>query len=690
LLFELEQRVSQNYSVPLLISIPITIGILALLLLAGGVPNHVSIPAYGFIALAGLICLLPSKNNNPNAVALHCTLSAITFATIVLLRGLTSTDAYIARADIDLVLAALIIYLIFSLVLQSSRRKTQLVILLLVVAFGNVVIGGIQFFKGQNFMPFDFLPRQDYGARASGFFRCPNFLAGFLEIAMLFGLSFAVWGPLKLLGRIASGYIAAVSVMGIILTGSRGGYASAAAGLLVFAGIWVMLTGKRSRKERWYFKGICALILIVGLGFVLNHSLRKSEFLEHRVESTNADLEVRTGLATAALRQFQLNPLFGTGSRTYLYYGREFRNPLIQRDPIFTHNDYLQLLAEYGLIGALAFALFLGFHLKAAWKTMSEAAAAAASPGADRPHSKRNRSKSSWRSAWRSVTDEEDRRDEQRRPTIKRSHALALTIAAFCSVAAYMVHSLVDFNLHIPANACVMAFVFAILASPGNVLSGGKQAQPQQTVAKWLPYAQKIPAALGVWLIAAALPTWPSEYHADNARRLLSDWRMLESPEYATKADFHSRKGLGYDAKNPELYYYLGEAHILLADFAEDPNDRKRHYEESITAYKNALSLSPRDVRFLILLGPTLDAIGRHEEAEQTLVDAIKLDPNWWKVHAEYGAHLEMLNRLEEAETEHAAALKLGNTAALAERLQRVRKRIESQKTTDPAPPAGQ
>ena len=68
------------------------------------------------------------------------------------------------------------------------------------------------------------------------------------------------------------------------------------------------------------------------------------------------------------------------------------------------------------------------------------------------------------------------------------------------------------------------------------------------------------PPALGLWLLFIALPTWPAELCRDKARRLLSDWRMLDSIEIATQAEAVARKGLGYDPKNPEKFMlYFGD-----------------------------------------------------------------------------------------------------------------------------------
>ena len=584
-----------------------------------------------------------------------------------------------------MVLAASITYLIFAFTLTSSRVRARLVFLLLVVAAVNSVIGGIQFFKGHNFMPFEFLLRGNYGSRASGFYGCPNHLAGFLEIMMLFGLSLACWGRSNLLVRIAAGYGAAMCVAGIVITGSRGGYASSVAGLVAFGFISLLLAGKWLRREFWYAAIACTVMGAATGGYLIQSIIGKSDFLQHRVDSVNLDAGFRISLAKAALKQFQISPWFGTGSRTYLFYGREFRDPTVLGDPTYAHSDYLQFLAEYGIVGFTGLAVFLAFHLRIGWKSVSKVAAEQAAADRERAPAKRAGKGSRSRSAWRAVDDGESKRLEQIKPAFKGSHSLALTIAAFCSVIAYLVHSVMDFNLHIPANACVMAFVFGILANSGIHLSSSPQDSSSTSAAKWLSSARIIPAALGLWLMIVALPKWPGEFYRDKAKRLLSDWRILDSSEFATQAEVVARKGLRYDSKNPELYFFLGEAQVLLADFAASPAEQTRLNEESVASFKSALQLSPRDVRYVLSLASSLDALGRFDEAETALLFAIKLDPKSGKTHSAYAAHFHVQKKLAEAEAEYEVALKLTNAQGEVLRLKALRKEIEDKKAQEGA-----
>lgn len=658
----------------------------SLILLLGGLHSDTSLPAYGLIALAGILSIATLRTSQIRNCDATCLATTAVFLGYVISRAVVSPDAYIAREDLYLALASSILYLIFTLSLASPRLRIRFVFILLVLAAANSIVGGIQFFKGHNFMPFDFLPRGSYGARASGFYSCPNHLAGFLEIVMLFGLSLACWSRSSLLVRIAAGYGSAMCAAGIVISGSRGGYASSAVGLAAFGFISLLQAGKWLRREFWYAVIACTIVGAAAGGYVMRSVVGQSDFLQHRVNSASFDVSVRVSLAKPALQQFQINPWFGTGSRTYLYYGRQFRDSSILTDPIYAHNDYLQLLAEYGLFGVAGLVVLLAFHLRHGWKVMLKVANDRPTSDHPRAPTKRSGKGSRSRSAWRAVADEDAKRLEQRQPAFKGSHSLALMVAAFSSVIAYLAHSMVDFNMHIPANACVMAFVFAILANPGtNSPADGKDSEAA-SAPRWLTLARFAPSALGLCLLFVALPKWPAELYCGKARRLLSDWRMLDSIEFAKQAEAFARKGLGYDSTNPNLHFYLGEAQLILADFAENPAAQSLLYEESLASFQSALALSPRDVRSVLSLASSLDALERYDEAETALSLAIKLDPNSGKPYTAYAAHFHQQKKLEQAEAQYKKAADLTHAPSEWMRLNAIRKEIADKKASEGVP----
>jgi O-antigen ligase/cytochrome c-type biogenesis protein CcmH/NrfG len=540
--------------------------------------------------------------------------------------------------DLYMLCAAFIVYALFSWAITSSRQRVAFVVVLFVLAVGNVLIGVIQFFKGHDFMPIKALPRGEYGFRASGLYGCPNHLAGFLEVVMLFALSIAWWSRWRVILRIVAAYIAVVCGVGIVITGSRGGYASSLFGVLVFSVISLLVARRSLRRDRWYLVIAGGTLLVLALTVSIRSIFRDSQLLQFRVESASIDAPVRLGMWKAAVRQFQLSPVFGTGSGTYLLYGRQFRDPGHQRDPNYAHSDCLQLLAEFGIVGIAAVLLFTGAHLWSGWHSIAGVIAkrAAERPSPEAP---RHRARKRMSSAWRAVAGDEKVQQEQVKPTFKGSHNLALTIAALSSVAAISVHSIVDFNLHIPANTLVMAFVFALLGNPLGTYAihstNGVKSQPNW--ASW--FGLTIPG-VGILMAVTALPNWPAEYYCDKARRVLSHHEGMASPDLVHDAERFSAEAVRRDPKNTEGYYYLGESAVALAELSSDATQRDSLYERSVEAYQKALELMPQDVRLVLCLAWSLDTLNRFAEAEPVLRRAMELDPNSIKVWNSYADHL--------------------------------------------------
>src|SRR5207245_7641138 len=149
--------------------------------------------------------------------------SAAAFFAYILARAFLSPVPYLARADVYSVLGGLLVYLFVACVLVNTRGRMFILLFLLVAALAHVFIGAIQFRDGNNFMPISFLRRFDYGQRASGFYVCPNHLAGLLEVFGIFGLSMVCWSRWPAWAKLLVGYAVAASVAGWVLGGSRGG-----------------------------------------------------------------------------------------------------------------------------------------------------------------------------------------------------------------------------------------------------------------------------------------------------------------------------------------------------------------------------------------------------------------------------------------------------------------------------------
>jgi O-antigen ligase len=577
--------------------------------LIGGTRLLFCLPAYGVLALIGLLALFSLRRAKPRPDQI-CLVSAGIFFGYVITRALLSPVAYLARPDIYSVLAGLIVYFFVACIFTGARSRLWLLLWLLVLGMVHVSIGAIQFRDGLNFMPISFLQRFDYGRRASGFYICPNHLAGLLEAIGIFGLSMICWSRWRTLSKLFIGYAVAICYVGVALTGSRGGYLSVATSLLVF-GFLSLLVLKQSGSElfrRIGGAGFVAAIVIVGLSAFL---IQKSDFLSGRAQNVFEKSNMRIDLWEAALQQWRLNPVLGTGSGTYRFYGREFRTARMQLDPVQVHNDYLSLLAEYGLLGAGSFAVFLFFHLRRGWRDFRRLGP--------------NRVRVSLRLL---------------------SNGLALNIGALSAVSAYMVHSIFDFNLHIPANVLLLAFVFGILANSG---------------VQWEPELPPADVSVVLWrltlpiiaivLVVQGARLWPGEYFTERSRTALRDYHPAVSISYALQ-------GLKHEKRNPNLYFYLARARMLQGSAMANPRAAGSFYRADLAAAAAGHALAPRDETFLLELAFADDALQRFAEAEWRYSQARALDPRSTSIQGYYEGHLESWRKAGSAKAQPAAPAK--------------------------------
>jgi O-antigen ligase len=559
-------------------------------ILIGGTRLIFSFPAYALLATVGLLTVCSLREPKRRSSEL-CLLSSAIFFGYILLRAFFSPVTYLARPDTYSVLAGLVVYSFIASVCTSARARTYLIFFLLSIAVVHVVIGAIQFRDGTNFMLIPSLERFDYGQRASGFYVCPNHLAGLLEVLAIFCVSLVCWSRLPHWSKLLIGYVGAVCFFGIVMTGSRGGFASTVAGLAVFAGLSLIVL-RPARRRFWCAGGVGALAALAVASSLL-FLVHRSDVLLQRAQVMSDSAQLRLDLWHAAIQQWKVQPWIGTGSGTYLYYGRLFRVDRMQQDPIDAHNDYLHLLAEYGLVGGVLFVLFLSAHLRNGWKDFR-------------------------RLGPKCVSD----------VTGLLSNTLALNLGALASVAAYMVHSFVDFNLHIPANVLLLAFVFGILANAG-VRPETKDSPAPSSIPGW----RLLLPILGMILAVQSYRLLPGEYFGERARTAVRD-------EQTDTAIAFASRGLTSEKENPNLYQYLASALFARCDEISNSQDRVQCSQAPLSALEKARALAPQDRVILVQLALAYDAVGRYPEGEWAFYEAQKWDPRSTYLNQIYKFHL--------------------------------------------------
>ncbi len=578
-------------SAELLAAVFLALALATMQVLIGGTRLAFSLPVDALLAVVGFLGFFAATRTKP-APGWTALISAVVFFGYVLGRAWFSPVPAIARTDIFSVLGGLVVYFFTACVFTSARRRIYLLVFLVLVALVQVGVGVVQFRYGNNFMLIPFLQRFDYGRRASGFYICPNHFAGLLEVLGIFALSIVCWGRWPIWAKLLLGYAAGVCYLGLALTGSRGGYLSVGASFLVLAVLTLIVLWQAGRAIFWRTAlagAVAALLLAVALFFGFRNSLLLSSRAQNIVDTQN----MRLDLWQAALRQWETAPLLGTGSGTYLYYGRRFRNARVQLDPVEVHNDYLHLLAEYGAVGAVTFLFFLGAHVAAGWGAFQRLGPRRVAVSGQLP-----------------------------------SNGLALNLGSLGALGAYLVHSAFDFNLHIPANVLLLAFVFGILANPAIE----RRADAVSLRRRWNPGRVFLPV-LALLLVVGCSRFLRAEYDAEKARSALRDERHMAAMLWAQRA-------LALDSQNPATWFYVGDSRVRRAEAVTSPEMRASFLKAALAPFQHALALAPDDETYLIALGRVYDSLGRYPEAEWMFGRARAWDPRSEVVQKSYSAHV--------------------------------------------------
>ncbi len=583
--------------------------------LIGGTRLLFAIPPYLLLATAGVLGIAALRRRTPLPSG-GVILTTLLFAGYILLRAVNSEVTYLWWPDFFMTLAALMVYLITALQMVSAQTRLWFVAAVLVLALGQTALAWYQNLTGTPYHFFGFENRRisALGVRGTGMFISGNHLAGFLESAAMLALGVAVWARLPNAVRLLAGAVALACYSGVAVSGSRGGYLSSAFSLLVFAFLsiraWLAATGQRigARTLKPLLFGLAGLALLLG---VVGWLGSRNELVVRRFQAIGME-DIRWANWAAAVDQFHLAPWLGTGAGTHLIYGRLFRRAQLQADPVHAHGDYLELLAEYGLVGGFFALLFLGAHLIPSFREQGYIAGVRMRSG----------------------------------PGVLRSNTLALSIGAWGGIAALLAHSVVDFNMHIPANALFYAFLFGVLAN-----AGATRAQTPLWVST-LTAARLLIPVLGVAMLLKALPKLEGEKWAEKARIALRDG------DYQSAIRL-SRSAITSEPINPYPWFYLGEANQAIGVQLPVPHLRDLHLTQAIDAYQNGLKRLPHDHSLLIRLGQAYDRMGRYEEAEAAYKEALEWDPNLGAVHAYYAVHLQRRGRTKEAEESRKTAASL-------------------------------
>lgn len=313
-----------------------------------------------------------------------------------------------------------VLLLVAELARAYSKRPWVLVVPIIIIAALEAALGLLQY--SQN----------GPEAAVSGTYVNRNHFAGLLEMA----LPFAAVYPLAAMrrGRSRRGSsarsafragvaltAAALILIGVLLSLSRMGFIASLFSLVVMS---LLAFGGMVPSQWWssWWKKATALGLLAAVTVVVFLFLPPGRLVHRFAELSSSDeitADGRLSLWSESLNLIRDYPLVGCGLGGYRAAFLKYKESAPMKSDDYAHNDYIQLMAELGLIGfLLAAILVLSLFARAI-------------------------------------------RISRRHP---RSDFRFLGLACAGSMAAILLHSLVDFNLYIPANGLLLVWVFGVSA----------------------------------------------------------------------------------------------------------------------------------------------------------------------------------------------------------------------------------
>ena len=213
--------------------------------------------------------------------------------------------------------------------------------------------------------------------------------------------------------RALVGFAGIVMAGTIVLSQSRAGTASFLAEMALLLGI--VLSSQKKGRTIAALGAVCLLVL----AFV--SWLATAALWHHFTELQDT---MRVAMTKDGLRMFWHKPVLGWGLGTFTTVYPQFRSFYTNLFVNAAHNDYVQVLVETGLMGFATVAWFIVEVYRAGLGNVK-----------------------GWNHDW----------------------SRALGLAALVGCTGIMVHSFFDFNLQIPANACVFYFLCAVATSTARL-----------------------------------------------------------------------------------------------------------------------------------------------------------------------------------------------------------------------------
>ena len=338
-------------------------------------------------------------------------LAAFAVVVIAQLSFRLTASAFTTRIELQLLLSMLILLFLAAQSFQTLSDWRNFAWFVMILAFLVAGLGILQHltFNGKLY----WFREMRYGGIPFGPYVNRNHFAGFAELVLPMALVPLLLGRVRRQRLVTVGILAVIPLSALLFSASRGGIISLGAELAFLA---LVLALRRTGGKHVAVGGIVVMLALLTVSW-----LGVTEILSRfsKLQTLEVTEGKRSSMRLGAWHIFVDHPLLGTGLGTlqqvYPPYETLYDGKVVNH----THNDYLEALAETGVAGGLCCAWFIGALMSGALSFLQSG---------------------------------------------DTSFANTLRLCGFTACWGLLVHSLVDFNLHIPSNL-LLFLLMSLLAT---------------------------------------------------------------------------------------------------------------------------------------------------------------------------------------------------------------------------------
>jgi O-antigen ligase len=430
--------------------------------------------------------------------------------------------------------------------------------------------------------------------RPSGTYINGDHLAGFLGMMVPLALSYMLMSRFSHPMKVVFGYCALAMLAGIGITLSRGGILAVSATLFVFClallyqrGYWLAVLG------------ILAVFAVVAVVFAAEFDAVRVRF--ERTFSSGHLVDGRLGYWPVAIHIFEDHPLWGGGPGHFDSEFARYRPGTMQRRIGYAHNEYLNTLADWGFTGLAIVGAACALLCYGAWKTWPVLRQADLEGGAG-----------------------------------QKSDRSAFLLGACLGLLTLLLHCVVDFDMHIPADAVIAITLMALIAAQSRFATEHHWKNPQ------------LSGKILLTIVLAAAMAWLAAQGMRRGREAF--WQHWADDESAWWDDRLAglQKACEAEPSNYANSYNLGEYYRISSQ--EGNPGYQTLARLALPCYAKSMAANPLDAFVPMRYGMCLDLLGETNRATAYFDLAEKLDPNNSQVAYYMGRHYVELGDYPAAE----------------------------------------